>query len=572
MKSIFDLIDTTDELSSSNAGLANLQYDEIVPLRSIVDSNAVQAFGNGVITLRWHNPSNRWYLPSRSYIKMVIDIKQGTGGTDNDPLLVGDNIAPSMGLPHGLFSQMSYLISDKTVDTVTNNYSQISSYLIRQERSREWLHSTGTNTNFWTDSFLERKKMITQGSFNREVIHADNVQDADQDFYTRAETFANTNVDEGADTVAVAVNGQITWNDNAGADLDLRLSDYLKVGNLILFKYTNQAYYSIHRITAVAQVVLTVSPSPAGVAIGADVANNGLFDLRVVKDESQYLTRRNRTFEVYFQPCLSIYNLSHGIPGGSKHELQLLSYPNEIYQRCGIESLANKTHLVDYRFEVKDLRLYNCVCDGPNVMKKEFFLDLTQTRCQILELTSAQPTQYAVDVSPSTTKIGMAFQDNRVLQNSILSNTKFNVGLSKKLELGLSDAYVRYGSVQFPNPEYSVSYNSGVALANNVASNTDKLTELFHRNIMYNGGYYDSSQETYKEWRNRGIYMAFPIARTATSRESRAYVKLGFSNLSNADQALLVTNGRLLIFDTFKKVAIIKMQSGKVYDVLLNDV
>ena len=90
---------------------------------------------------------------------------------------------------------------------------------------------------------------------------------------------------------------------------------------------------------------------------------------------------------------------------------------------------------------------------------------------------------------------------------------------------------------------------------------------------MYNGGWWDSSQETYKEWRERGIYMSFPIAKTATDRESRAYVKVGFENLtSNQKTDLIAQSANMLIFDTFKQICIIKIENGEVVEVLKNDV
>jgi hypothetical protein len=569
MKSIFDLIDTTSELSSTNQGLARLEYDEIQPLRTITDAGAQKKFSDGLITLRWNYSNSKWYLPARSYIKMIIDLKQGTGGADNDPLLLQDEIAPSMGLSHNLFSQMTYTIADKNICQITNNYPQIASHNMRLEKPREWFKSTGANSNFWQTDFSERQNAVSADGTNKELIHSNEVNG--KDVLTRAQTFDGALIDEANDTLALgANNGVFSWVDNAGADLDLRNAANLAVGDMILYRNTNQSYYSIHRITAIAQLDLTVSPAPSLAAIGANVANNANFDLRVVKNTSKFLARRVRTFEVYFQPALSIYQISHGIPGGGKHELQLLPYPRTILENCAIESVVAKTTDVDFRFEVKDMRLYNAVCDGPVLEKKQFMLDLSETRAQLLEITSAEPTQYSVDISPSANRISLAVQDNRVLSSTLYSPTKFVAG--DHLQNGISKSYLRFAGLQLPNPDYDVEFNNTQALANGVAGRTDKLTELYFRNIMYNGGYYDSSQETFHEWRDRGLFMSFPIARTATSRETRAYIKMGFENLSAADKALLIANSKIIVFDTFKKVAIIKMEAGKVYEVLLNDV
>ena len=47
-KSIFDLPRKKEDLISANQGMSNLYYDEIAPLRNIIDSGAISNFGNGL--------------------------------------------------------------------------------------------------------------------------------------------------------------------------------------------------------------------------------------------------------------------------------------------------------------------------------------------------------------------------------------------------------------------------------------------------------------------------------------------------------------------------------------------
>ena len=81
---------------------------------------------------------------------------------------------------------------------------------------------------------------------------------------------------------------------------------------------------------------------------------------------------------------------------------------------------------------------------------------------------------------------------------------------------------------------------------------------------MYNGGYYDSSQETLDEWRERGLYLHFPWPKTGTDRETRVYVSTAFSTLTGTP--------RLILFNHFKKVVILKYSNGSLQTVLVNEV
>ena len=52
-KSIFDVPRKKEDLVSSNQGMSNIYYDEIAPLRNIIDTNANNNnFGNGLISFR----------------------------------------------------------------------------------------------------------------------------------------------------------------------------------------------------------------------------------------------------------------------------------------------------------------------------------------------------------------------------------------------------------------------------------------------------------------------------------------------------------------------------------------
>lgn len=619
MKSIFNLIDSKEELSSANQGMAKLEYDQIVPLEKIADTSLNSNFGSKVITLRWHYPDGKWYLPNRSYIRMVIEI---TNPADR-PLSEFKGIAAAMGLPHSLFSKMYYRIKDKDIDEIDERYPQIAAYKERNSRTGQWLNTTGANSNFWQPYFRERREDITIDNINKiELGSSENVMSINNIRFNLANKVVLTGVANitNADQLSIDVdNGNAALGesaivlqdvDQAGSQVVFRAggsstgalttaifgnvgANQLNEGDLALLSRTQIAngaaetyvvrILRIETSTGVDgdnntnnKIVFTRISNMIDLGAANSNVNDPIINLRKILNPEDFENRKSRNvrkFEVFFQPALSIYQLSHALPGGSKHELKLLPYSDTIYQANGIESQDALTHRTDYLFKVESLELYNACMDGPLIENKEFMLDLHSTRCQVIPITSANNTQYAIDVSPSLYKLGFAFQDRRVLNDTRFLNTKFRIGTDYK-ELGISKFYVRYGGLQLPNPDYDPFFNDTTYIdTSNNTGNEDRITELYHRNIMYNGGWWDSTQETYDEWRERGMYLTFPIAKTATDRESRAYVKVGFENLTTTQRTDLGnTEGNMLIFDTYKQICIIKIENGNVIEVLRNDV
>jgi hypothetical protein len=272
--------------------------------------------------------------------------------------------------------------------------------------------------------------------------------------------------------------------------------------------------------------------------------------------------RKVQEFELIWVPSLSIFDLSHAIPGGAKFEIVLVPFTNTIYQSNGIESKVPKVHGVngDYSLQIADLRLYNCVTEGPLVETKQYLLDLQETRCTILPLTTSSKIQYSLDVSPSLNAVSIAFQDSAASTSSVYSNTRFKI--RNDLEMQLQEFYIRISQLQRPQPDYELSMDT--------AKGVELLTELYARNIMYNGGYYDSSQETLKEFFDRGLFMHFPITRTATDRSTRCNISTRFSSSSLfSDNGDITPNA--LIFDHYKKVAIIQMDNGRITSIRISN-
>jgi hypothetical protein len=272
--------------------------------------------------------------------------------------------------------------------------------------------------------------------------------------------------------------------------------------------------------------------------------------------------KRSKTFELIWRPKISIFDMRKAMPGGGKMEFIVVPYADTIYQKTAIESLFNnKVHgsANDYLFKVLDMRLYNCVCESEQQNTAEYMIDLQEVRCQIIPLTTPSRIQYSVDVSPSLNGVAIAFQDSDVINNTLYSNTKFKI--RNNLELELREFYVRISQLQRPQPDYDLDYNE--------TTNIDYMKNVYARNMLYYGGYHDSSQETLYEWRDRGMYMFWPIPRNATDRSTRCNVSTKFSS-----DTLWTDNGgitpNLLLFDFYKKTCIVKMDEGRISQIFIS--
>ena len=182
MNSLFDLKDRKDDLTSANMGLADLFYDQMLPLRNVTDGPAANRFGNGVITFRFQLPAGQWWIPGKSYFKLKCSLTRA----DDTQLHEGDNVAPNMGLCSNLFQKMKFKMNDKDITEISEHCAEIDALKTRLSKPREWLKTIGTETNWWEHSFEKRRNAMIGAGYNLDDL-----------FYVPAELgqFPNNTID-----------------------------------------------------------------------------------------------------------------------------------------------------------------------------------------------------------------------------------------------------------------------------------------------------------------------------------------------------------------------------------------
>ena len=581
MASIFDLKTNVDELKSSNEGTSRMEYDQHPPTRDVVGNN----FANGAIHYRFQTSGQKWWIPSRSYIRTRFQLTKGDGVT---PVVIADGIAPNMGLMSNLFQSAEMRINDKTVSRIADFMPQVDAIETRLTKSSSWLKSIGESTNWWeTVQKIREQEVSSDGTLIKNEVAGDQTTVTGRvALGFDATLVGNNNADYTADT------GLITFSAGANASplpADVRIT--FPAGSF--FRYTGGT--TVATSAGVLMKVITgVNGAPAGspttIYVEPIVAQdengaNGLanFERVVITPANAVPSRRIGFFETIWTPPLSLFKIAHALPSG-RYELVLNPQTGTEYQKRAIESIlgqASKNPTLaggvaqDYQIKVVDMYLYCATVEGPRADDITYLLDLEQTRCQSEKIDTTNFQQKNFDVSPSSYALTVAYQDLRAGNNTAISASKFksynNAGLGlipsalpqDQEELKLNRFFINYAGQNLPAPDADPHFIPQTAA--NPAQGVDYTTQRYGESQIYSGAYFDTGgAETIEEWHDRGAYYYFSWPRDGTDRSTRVNVHQQFDG---AD----VANMRVLLFDHSKQVARVRVQDGRVVSVDLED-
>jgi len=537
MASIFDLKTSVSSLEDANQGTSQMMYEQYPPTRDVTGNS----FPNGAIHIRWQNSGQKWWVPSRSYIRMRVTLTKADGATQLD---LADDVAPNMGLCANLFQSAEFRIADKTVSRVSDYMPQVDALETRICKSKSWLDSVGASSNWWQGEFKQRQIAVASDSSNEQKSEVSTGRLALG--FAAANTVAIA-VDTGVLTVAAgggAAPPDLTTIFQAGDEIEINVG-----GNVGLVKY---------RVSAIPSATTLQLNNLKGIAVGAANLDFSRIRTSVSKVDD---ARNVKEFELIWQPPLSIFKISHAMPAG-KCELVLNPQTTSQFRKRAIESLlADKAAGVAgaFNFDVKDMYLYVSTVNGPRADDVTYLLDLEETRCQVDVVDGTNFTQKNFDVSPSTYALTTCFQDDRAGNLTQYSASKFKIN-NDESELRLNRLFINYAGQNRPSPDADPKYNVGDA--------RDYTTQRYAETQLYSGGYYDcGGAETLTEWQERGPYYYFSWPRDGTDRSTRVAVHFGFEVIPGAP----LNNGRVLLFDHAKKVARVRVQDGRVVDVQVED-
>lgn len=397
MTSIFDLKTSVEELESLNEGTSRMEYDQHPPTRDVTGNN----FANGAIHFRFQTSGQKWWIPSRSYIRTRFKLTKGNGTTAVD---VGDNVAPNMGMMSNLFQSAEMRINDKTVSRIADFMPQVDALETRLTKSKSWLDSVGESTNWWEDQqAIRQAQTASNGTILKNAIPA----------VATETTLIDTAVGYNAlNSVGyVSATGIVTFAAGGGGAPPNSNVNW-QVGDFIVFTAAGAT-------TGALDVRMRVLEAPADLTLRVEpvvpnniVAANGIRFSRVRPNAPAVAppSRQVGQFSTCWCPPLSLFKVNHALPS-MRAELILNPQTVTAYQKRAIESalgVASKNPTLpggnaqDYQLQIVDMYLYCATVDGPRADDITYLLSLEQTRCQAEKIDTTNFQQKNFDVSPST--------------------------------------------------------------------------------------------------------------------------------------------------------------------------
>ena len=542
-------------LMSSNGSITKMEYGQVTATRDVTGKN----FSNGTINFKWSNSGIRRWIPSKSYMRVRMQLTDGTGAAIDTAF----GAAPNMGMCSNLFQSAEFRLNDKVVSRIGDFISQVDALDTRLTKSRSWLQSIGESSNWWSES--QSLRLAEVASDGKVVTNTTPVLPAETVAIDTAIGYAALNsvaYDAGTGVVTFAAGG-------AGAvpntDVSFAVGDFLiltagTVGDGALG-------VKLEVLATAAAATMTVR---ADIAVDIGAANDIRFSRARPNVSVAPDSRQVGSFETIWQPPLSIFKVDKALPCGD-YELVLNPQTYQSFQKRAIESVLGAASkdpspatgglAAQIKCNIVDMYLYCAFVDGPRVDDITYLLDLQQTRCQADVINNSSFGQKNFDVSPSTRALTLAYQDSRIGENTALSPAKFksyeNVATpTLQQELKLNRMYLNYAGQNLPAPDADPEFVAGL----------DYTTQRYSATQLYSGAYYDTGGcETLQEFHERGAYYHFSIPRDSTDNSTRVTCHQGFQ--AGTD----VANMRVLLFDHSSQVCRVTIQDGRVINVELED-
>jgi hypothetical protein len=540
MSSVFDLPTNPSELKSANEGVDKAMYLQVAADRDSTGNN----FANGVIRFPFSVSSTQRFLPSRSYLRLRLGL---TDGNDN-PLDLNDDVAFSMNPASCLWSQGEVRLNNTTVSRCSDYWAQIDTLEKRKDKSNSWFDTVGNSVEVLQPKQQERANLtasdglLPDGAPRASPLSAAGIVAPNQVAYTSA-------------------SGVLTFTANGGVAIP-DLTQLFPVGSKIRFTADAPAGFTAGDYEVLAAGAATVNIAPVSVAAG-DVAaidvTDGILSVAAVQAD-----RRISNIELCYQPHpLSLFKCERALPLG-QWEIQMTPSQDSVWKKRIIESLiGDKASGVDYKVEVQQIYFYAALVETSRISNLTYLIDLENTRCMTDKVNGTGLSQETFNVSPTTYALTVAYQDQRVGNQTNISQPKLKsyaaVVPPFNSDIPLADQatqltryYMQYGGQKYPQIDWDSAFTG----------NTDHLTQLYMNTQLQCGGYMDSGgAEKFSEWIDRGAYYHFLTPRDGTSVDTRVVVNQQFDNAAD------VANMQCLLFDHSRAAIQVTIKDGRVQNV-----
>lgn len=256
-------------------------------------------------------------------------------------------------------------------------------------------------------------------------------------------------------------------------------------------------------------------------------------------------SRRVKDYELCFKPCMGLFSIDDYLGGNWK--IELTPHTNLRYQRYVIESILDKTPVVDYTLEVIDMQLYVWKGRVASVANGPESYNFTELRCQAQTITSNSLLNKAFVVNKNAHTFTIAYQKADAGDDTRFSKTKFR--MLNDYEKRISRYQLRINGETLPTPLPDID--------NDATNNIDFSTQQYYEMLHYNRTIYLDEPEGLVDWFERGPFYSYRMPKKLNAESNRLYVSSEFRD--NAPENFL-----LLVFDHYYKGFKLEYENGLV--------
>jgi hypothetical protein len=581
----FDLPQDVQQLPVSQVRQANSSFIEYLPTSSATGQN----FSNGEIVIPWALSSPLWWDPKKSYVRMVINTSQpialvspaDTQANSGSAFMQYQGVAPSYFQGASLFSRASFSMNGVLVSQTNDYLPQVTAFARRILKPDANEKTFEAAIDFSDPNFAARQARVTVPTGIQQP--APNDRNQTLSIYDLGITYPRAPGRFVTATINAAHTNILLTLSNAdmAPAAFARMTAYVKQGMTVTilkaaaqevaYTATVEAFAAVNAATA----NITISNATGQIDAGNIVVGGDAQSAQVFFTSLKPAANISNTYEVMFQPPLSIFESGLMCPAGSFNELRLQPYSSSVYQGRAVETTIPCVAGLDFQVQIQQLSFFIYTCAGPRIDQQISYL-LPLDVCigmstQALTTGANSQAQLLFDVPGSTYCIGIALQ-NRNLNNTACSSTRFTVGYpsaTPALERSVSRLFVTFRSMTQPSQLQTLSYKDyekGIGALNVPASaGSNLLTKRYMENAVVNGlAFSPGGVESFQDFLEAGpIYLSYWPS-DSSSQSSRVTV-----NITTSEDLSQFAN--VCLFHVSRQVGTISMEAGRITSVQVQD-
>jgi hypothetical protein len=492
---------------------------EVLPQRAVNDAS----FSQGIQDYIWSTGGTTSFIPSKSYLRIGVEIYSDRPGTVQPSL--SSLIAPADNMCGNLYNNAQMYAGGRQVSQIVNGLPQASALKARLLRHGAWNETMGKDAFLSEAEFVERQRYVCSDA-QKSSLSPD----------TTIEPLTTPANDQRTATVAIDVLGVVT---GAGTEF----GTVCGIGDTLV---VNGERYQVAAI--VDDTNMTVSPAPS-LAILATPDAYFISQVNSVSDG-------HNKFYVMWKPPLGFFDLDSPQPAG---DYRLSLNPSQNYKSASIETLlganGGATSTANYDLKITDVRLYLCTVQTsiPMDVKKMIYEQNIQSK----PFTTASNT-VNFTVPSSTKAISVWVQSDDAGTNPLIPPSMFKCfanGLIDKPHLALESIQLTFANTTKPSVRWASDYSADV----------NQLQQRY-RDTYADAGMLSSSGgvERFEDFLTRGPVYHFDFSRTADDNSTELQVSASFKGALGAGVSLYVCSWYTRVVDIASRGGTIQSVESRV--------